>query len=131
MITFGMASIEEIHQINQISEEMGKEAYPFSSLYMVCRKAGKLTGYCVLRVHSTHAELIDAVLLEEDREYALQTVLIKSALNAVDLAGTQNVVCKNRGLVDILKKLEFTKNEQNDYILNLDGYFKPCSCKKK
>lgn len=131
MITFGMASIEEIHRINQISEAMGKEAYPFSSLYMVCRKAGKLTGYCVLRMHSAYAELIDAVLLEEDPEYALQTVLVKSALNAVDLAGTQNVVCKNGNLEALLKKLEFTKNKQNDYILNLNGYFKPCSCKKK
>ena len=131
MITFGMASLEEIYQINQFAEKMGETPYPFSGLYMVCREAGELAGYCVIRVHSAYAELIDAILLKEDKDDALKIVLIKSALNAIDLAGTKNVVCKNSKMKDILEKLEFTRNEQNDYILNLEGYFKPCSCKKK
>lgn len=131
MITFGMASLEEICQINQLTEKKGEPPYPFSGLYMVCRKEGKLAGYCVIRVHSAYAELIDAILLEEDRDDALKIVLIKSALNAIDLAGTKDVICKNRKMEEILEKLEFSKNENNDYILNLEGYFQPCSCKKK
>ncbi len=126
MITFGMANIEEIQQINRLAE--GKE-YPFSSLYMVCRKTGKLAGFCVIRVHSDCAELIDAQMLLEDQEDALQIVLIKSALNAIDLAGTKHVICQNSTMADILKKLEFSKTGENTYRLNLEGYFLPCSCK--
>ncbi len=126
MITFGMANIEEIQQINRLAEE---KQYPFSGLYMVCRKGGELAGFCVIRVHSDCAELIDAQLLVEDRDDALKIVLIKSALNAIDLAGTKDVFCKNADMEDILQKLEFSKTNENSYVLNLEGYFKPCSCK--
>lgn len=131
MITFGMASLEEIHQINRIAQKEQGIEYPFSALYMVCRKAGELSGYCVIRIHPSYAELMDAVLLVEDSDDALKTVLIKSALNAIDLAGTKEVLCKNSGMEEILKKLEFQNSGSGVYTLYLEGYFQPCSCKRK
>lgn len=126
MIKFTLANIEEVNEINKISDNM----YPITSVYVVGKDDGKLVSYCVIVIKEGYSDFIDAYTLNEKDDY-LKLVTTKAAFNLVDLSGIHKVYYKeeNENLHKLINDLGFEKVEDNQYFLDLTDYFKPCNCK--
>lgn len=125
MLKFTIAEIDDINKINMMSHNI----YSLASVYIVGKDDNKLLSYCVLEIKEDYAILNDAVSVEKDDEYLL-IVTCKAAFNILDLSGIKNVFCTKNELDKLLEKLKFSKKTNEQYYLNLEGYFLPCNCKK-
>ena len=81
----------------------------------------KSPGHCIF---SKEGELLDIV--DNDNVFEL---LIRAALNYLDINGIKTGYCKNEAMFDELVKLGFSRKGEECQV-DITTFFKPCCCHK-
>lgn len=91
---------------------------------------GNFVGMCQFYMNAEGGHLTDLALPTKEDPLDALFVLGRTALNFIDLCGIKLAFFEGTGLGDpLLSRIGFSKNEQGNWAMNLEGFFtKGCSC---
>ncbi len=103
-------------------------AAPEGTDAMVLRDAdGTVTGHGLFRVEG---QAIEVLAVEAD-EPLMREGLVRSILNTGDCRGATEGVCRQEGLVPVVRRLEFAPDEEGVWRVSIAQFFRgECHCGK-
>ena len=90
---------------------------------LVYRDGGTVRGQVVFRAEGTEAELLQA----EGEAPLIVDALVRAALNAADLAGAREMVCRMAALYPVMSAVVFVKTAKGMGIQIREFFNHPCS----
>ena len=127
MVNFGLANISDIAKIN---ERVGENSLLTPDTLLLCGKQGdEIIMWFAFRIDDDKIEILD--IYADNNDEKLLFFCGKSGLNTLDLTGYRNIISKNEKINDVLYKLGFKKEEDEDkvfYLVITDDYFKAGCC---
>ena len=128
MVDFGLAGMSDITKINEKAGE--DNSFTSDSLFLCGKQGAEIIMWFAFRIEDDKTEIVD--IYADDNDENLLFFCGRSGLNTLDLTGYRDIVSKNEKIKDILYKLGFKKEDEDD-ILHLkinDDYFKAGCCKR-
>lgn len=123
---------EDYYEIKDCLERHGKELQLSPQMgIMTAIEHGVFAGLGLYRLEEDEGELLEIITVDEQDE-ELAFFIGKAVLNKLDLSGTKEVTCFNGELDELLKKLEFYRDDEGVRRLCLKDYFvTPCQRRKR
>ena len=125
--------IQNKSEQRDICDALGAE-YAQDMLAYSARYCGHLCGICQFKMTARGGSLFSLTckkkLPSEITEFQVLFTLGRAALNFIDLCGVHKAYYDGAAADDVLlRQIGFTKNENGEYFINLEGFFtSPCKC---
>ena len=132
-------AIQTKEEQKEICESCGIEFDPDCLAYSA-KENGKLLGVSQFRIFDKYAVIYDLMPVIDKNtgvveDFEALIIMGKATLNFIDSCGIENVIMKCKGencaiMKKLLQILEFEKDDDGIYKVNLEGYF-DSPCEKK
>ena len=122
---FEILAVQTKEEQKEICELCNIE-FDINCMSYAVRDNGKIIGVSQFRILDGYAVVYDLSTVNGVDDIAALIVLGKATLNFIDLCGIQDVILKATHQ-DLPNLLGFSKDSLDEWRVNLEGYFKPCT----